>query len=301
MADVNNTDHGAMRIFNEGKACEAIVQCLEERANQSRTGVHWPEQERHPFPVDVAFTVGDQLFAMEHTGIEPFKGHVKLNAEADRHFNPIIDALNEYLGKNFEFQLIIPANALQGRAMAEVRTIQQAIINWFKETAFTIPFQAYRDRDSPHFSVGPAIIPGVSFAVSLNRFEQVLISSHPFDIAVAVAHGDQLRTDRIHEAIKRKFPKLAAWKRDENARTVLVLESNTISLADAALVAQDFVPLATARADRPDESFLVDSSRDPWLVWPMLIDSEPFFEFARSRDAQPSQFDPSKLVPLTKR
>jgi hypothetical protein len=35
-----------------------------------------PEQERYAFPVEVAFIIGGQLFVMEHTGIEPFKGHV---------------------------------------------------------------------------------------------------------------------------------------------------------------------------------------------------------------------------------
>jgi hypothetical protein len=65
-----------MLNFNEGKVCDAIVRRLEARANGSRSGLRWPEQERHAFPVEVAFSIAGQLFALEHTGIEPFKGHV---------------------------------------------------------------------------------------------------------------------------------------------------------------------------------------------------------------------------------
>jgi hypothetical protein len=83
-----------MLNFNEGKVCDAIVRRLEARADDSRSGLRWPEQERHAFPVEVAFTIGDQLFALEHTGIEPFKGHVQMDAEADRLFKPIVDGLD---------------------------------------------------------------------------------------------------------------------------------------------------------------------------------------------------------------
>jgi hypothetical protein len=289
--------------FNEGKACEAIVQCLEERANLSRAGLRWPEQEHHPFPIEAAFTIGDQLFAMEHTGIEPFKGHVKMNAEADRHFEPIIDALNDYLGWNSLFELIIPAKALQGRAMAEVRTIQHAIMDWFKETALTVPSRPFGDRRKQNPSIGPITIPGVPFAISLYRFEPTATSDHPLGIAHAVSNAEQWHIEPVRQAIERKFPKLAAWKRHENARTVLVLESNAF-LSDRALIAliaQTFLPLAMARADRPDETYLVDSSRSPWLALPMLIDGGSFFDFMQSSDAQPSQFDPATLVPLTMR
>jgi hypothetical protein len=33
--------------------------------------------------------IGDRLFALEHTGIEPFAGHMQMEVEADRLFRPI--------------------------------------------------------------------------------------------------------------------------------------------------------------------------------------------------------------------
>jgi len=48
--------------LNEGRACEAIVRHLEKREKD--------------------------------TGIEPFEGHMKMEAQADQRFTPIIDGLN---------------------------------------------------------------------------------------------------------------------------------------------------------------------------------------------------------------
>jgi hypothetical protein len=62
--------------FDEGRASKAIVHHLEEREKGARADLRWPEKEGHPHPVEAVFTIGDQLYALEHTGIEPFDGHV---------------------------------------------------------------------------------------------------------------------------------------------------------------------------------------------------------------------------------
>jgi hypothetical protein len=75
--------------FNEGKACDAILRRLEAREGARRTNLRSPERERHPAPVELACEIGDRLFAIEHTGIEPFPGHMQLEAEAGVNFRPI--------------------------------------------------------------------------------------------------------------------------------------------------------------------------------------------------------------------
>jgi hypothetical protein len=288
-----------MLNFNEGKVCDAIVQRLEARANASRSCLRWPEQEHHAFPVEAAFNIGDQLFALEHTGIEPFEGHVQMDAEADRLFKPIADALKNALGTKAVFELMIPANALRGRRMTEVRGIQRALIDWVKATAPKVPAQRYGDYRKT--SVGPVTIAGVPFAVSLYRFEPAPLPGHHFQLTHLVRNGEQQRKDRIREAVERKFPKLAAWKRDENARTILVLEDNDIQLTNQAIVTETYLPLAFGRPDRPDETYLVVSCMDPWHAWPILIDDKSYFDFAQSGDALDWEIDRTRLVPLTRR
>jgi hypothetical protein len=288
-----------MLSFNEGKVCEAVVRRLEERFNAPRTDMRWPEDERHPFPVEIAFTIAGQLFALEHTGIEPFGGHVQMEAEASRHFTPIMDALKNALGVAAVFELIIPANAFRGRNTPEVRRIQQAVIDWVKATAPTLPKRLYADYRGT--SVGSVTVPGVPFGISLHRFEPALVPGHYFQIKHLVRNAEQSRIDRIRKSVEKKFPKLAAWKRDHKARTILVLEDNDIQLTNEAIVTETFLPLAMARQDRPDETYVVASCMDPWHAWPVLVDGKSYFDFAQAGDAEDWGIDPTKLSTLTKR
>jgi hypothetical protein len=288
-----------MLTFNEGKVCEAIVQRLEKRARCARHGVRWPEDEGHAHPIEVAFMIGQQLFALEHTGIEPFEGHVRMEAEEERHFKPITDALKNTLDTSAVYELHMPANAFQCRGMLEIRKLQRAIIAWVLNTAPAVPTRRYADYRGT--SVGPVVPPGVPFALSLYRFEPALVPGHYFQIKHVVADVDKLRTARIGEAIDRKYPKLAAWKRDHGARSVLVLEDNDLFLTNQAIVAETYLPLATGRTDRPDETYLVSTSTSPWHAWPILIDGRSYFDFAQAGDPQRWEIDPAGLTPLTKR
>jgi hypothetical protein len=288
-----------MLNFNEGKVCDAIVQRLEGRDRCTRHGLRWPEDEGHPHPVEAAFMIGNRLFALEHTGIEPFKGHVRMEAEAERHFKPITDALKDALGTTAVYELHMPANAFQVRRMPEIRRLQEAIIAWVLQTAPAVPSRRYADYRGT--TIGPVTPPEVPFALSLYRFEPPLVPGHYFQIKHVVANIDKLRTMRIGEAIDRKFPKLAAWKRDHGARSILVLEDNDFFLTNQAIVAETYLPLATGRPDRPDETYLVSTSITPWHAWPILVDGRSYFDFSPAGDAQWWEIDPAGLTPLTKR
>jgi hypothetical protein len=158
--------------FNEGVACEAIVRHLESQAKGVRSNMRWPEEEQHQFPIEAAFNIGEQLYAIEHTGIEPFKGHVQMEAEAERLFTPIVDALKSKLDTAAVFELHIPQMRCKGSKW-EVRRIQQAIIAWVESTAPTVPRRLYADYKG--HSVGQISVPGVPFPLSLFRFEPALI------------------------------------------------------------------------------------------------------------------------------
>jgi hypothetical protein len=287
--------------FNEGLACEAIVRHLEGRENGVRADLRFPEEEGHQFPIEAAFKIGDQLYAVEHTGIEPFEGHVRMEAEAGRLFDPITDALNGNLDSTALVELHMPINVLQRLPNSEVRSIHKALIDWVKVTAPTIPKRPYPDYRGN--AVGPIDVKGVPFPVTLVRFEPALIPGRHFDIRHTAVGIYQARTERMKRAIEKKFPKLAAWKRDHGAKTILVLEQNDIQLTNEAIVTDTFVPLATARTDQPDETYLVVSCMKPlWLGYPILIDDETFYDLARKKDAPVYwEIDQNALTPLTKR
>ena len=157
--------------LNEGRACEAIVRHLEKREKVTRTNLRFPEQEQHASPIEAAFALGDRRYALEHTGIEPFEGHMKMEAQADQRFTPIIDGLNGELDTTATFELAIPAEAFEGRKDSERKDIQERLIEWVKASAPTIPkplLRGYRGR-----STGSENVTGVPFAVYLSRYEPV--------------------------------------------------------------------------------------------------------------------------------
>lgn len=285
----------------EGEVCDAMVQRLEEREGQKRADLHWPERENHQHPVELTFKLGDQLYALEHTLIEPFEGHIRMEAQTEKLFAPITDALKDALGTDALFQLNLAANALFGRKPAELQAIQQAIIGWVKETAPTIP-----KREVPDFKgngVGPVKPAGVPFDLVLMRYEPPIVPGKHFEIRHTVDDIDKRRKDRMQAAIDKKFPKLAAWKASDNAKTILVLEQNDIQLTNASIVTDTYVPLAKARADRPDETYLVASCMGPptWWMWPILIGDRSYFDFAKSDEKSYWEFDPTKLAAITSR
>jgi len=125
----------------------------------------------------------------------------------------------------------------------------------------------------------------VPFDLSLCRFELPIIPGQHFQIKHTVDNIAKLRTDRMKAAVDKKFPKLDLWKKNENARSILALEQNDIQLTNPVIVTDAFLSLAQARADRPDETYLVASCMSPnWWVWPILIDDRSYFDFARSDD-----------------
>jgi hypothetical protein len=280
---------------NEGLACEAIVLHLEGREKGVRAEVTWPEVEHHRFAIDVAFKIGNQQYALEHTNIEPFEGHLEMEAQAGKLFDPIKDALNDNLGSTALFQLHIPINAFKGQG-SKVNSIQKALIDWVKAIAPTVPKWSYPDYWGN--AVGPVTAPGVPFPVMLVRFEQVIVPGRYFEIVHAAVHVDQLRAGRIKRAIEAKFPKLSGWKRDHDAKTILVLEQRDIQLTNPDIVMNTFVTLAMERQDRPDETYLVVSCMTPlWLGYPILIGDETLHDLG----GEYWEIDQNALKPLTKR
>ena len=286
--------------FNEGKVCDAIVRRLEKREQLKRADLQWPEQENHKHPVELTFKLGTQLHALEHTGIEPFEGHIRMEAQTERLFAPITDALKDTLGNEALFELYLPIHALNGRKRAELATIQQAIITWVTAAAPTIPKREFPDYKGT--LVGPVKLADVPFILSLARFEPPIVPGRYFQIKHTVDNINQLRSDRMQAAVDKKFPKLAAWKANDGAKSILVLEQNDIQLTNASIVADIYLPLARARADRPDETYLVASCMEPtWWMWPILIGERSYYDIAKTDEAGYWEFDPSKLDALTRR
>jgi len=80
--DPTRATYASMDIgFNEGKACDGVLRRLEKREGATRANGRWPEREHHAAPVEFVCSIGARTFAVEHTGIEPFEGFMRLQNE----------------------------------------------------------------------------------------------------------------------------------------------------------------------------------------------------------------------------
>ncbi len=221
-----------------------------------------------------------------------------MNNQADTHYKPILDALNGNLPPG-AFQLHIPAKAFQGMEKHAIKKIHDVIIGWIKQTAPTLPINPYAHYKGG--GTGPTTLADVPFDVSLYRFKAAQLQGHLNIIHLVAEDGGKARTARIRTACDKKFPKLAHWKRDEGARTVLILEDNDIQLTNHQIVADVFAPLALARDDRPDETYVVITCTDPWWIWPILIDGRTCYEMFENGESPGCEVNMKELVQLTKR
>ena len=284
----------------EGKACDAILRQLEGRQGAIRSNLRWPEDEHHAAPVELVCNIGNQLFAVEHTSIEPFGGLIRLNNQAQHLFDPITAAIAAVVPTDEVYELAIPALAMQGKSGREVRRIQEALIAWIKQTAPSLPKRRYVDYGTPS---PPINLPNVPFPVQLYRFEGIVPGFNRLQIRHAVTGDPEtMREERIRQACDGKFGKLASWKKDAGARTILLLENPDIQLTNSTRVAETFLSIAKGRPDRPDETYLIDTySTGPWFLWPLLIGEKTYFDLGQERHPLAEEIDPATLVPATKR
>jgi hypothetical protein len=285
--------------YNEGKACDAVIRVLETREGKGRNNVRIPEQERHAAPIEFACNIGDRLFALEHTGIEPFAGHMQMEAEADRLFRPIETLLANKLPPNDTFELGIPVNALQGLKKKDLAQIQAALVAWVEATAPTVPVASYAHYLRSIQKVRP---PGVPFDVRLDRFQSIVPPGR-FQIKHSITDEDlePSRRARIRAACEKKFPKLEAWRHDALARTVLVLEDNDIQLTNPQRVFDTLAALRRDFTNWPDEIYLVSTIiKNPWYVHALQVGDRQYYELSEAGQCL-TEFDADCLIDVTGR
>lgn len=259
---------------NEGKACDAILRDIEARVGAERRDLAFPEKAHSVGPVELVCKIGTQQFALEHTRIEPFAGHIQLEAEAKRHFQPITERIANSLPSESRFELIVPAGAMRGLNDRAARPIQDALAHWILKAALGTPIAQLGRYVLP---IKKVIVPGVPFPISLHRWprDEFLF---PFVIQHSISSDVEAeRRERIRVAYDNKAPKLSQWKAS-GARTILILEEDDIFLTNHFNVADAIAQVETSRTDRPDEIYLLSVLTSKWLITRLRLDDKTLYD-----------------------
>lgn len=259
---------------NEGKACDAILRDIEARVGAERRDLAFPEKTHSVGPVELVCRVGTQQFALEHTRIELFAGHIQLEAEAKRHFEPITERIVNNLPPESRFELVVPVGAMRGLNDRAAGPIQDALARWILEAAPGLPLARPGRYVLP---IQKVTVPGVPFPISLHRWPRDEFP-FPFVIQHLVAGDVEAgRRERIRAAYDKKAPKLSQWKAS-GARTILILEEDDIFLTNHFNVADAVAQVETSRTDRPDEIYLLSVFTSKWLITRLRLDEKTLYD-----------------------
>ena len=267
---------------NEGKVCDAVVRCIEQRTGETRTAIRRPEKVGIDPPVDLRLRLGAREYAIEHTRIEAFPGQVRTDAEYVQLIVTVIDEVSGTLPGPAHYELLLPMNTHLGVKTAELDRRRRGLIAWVRAKAQYMYEKNLdrlsRDHKTPRFlDCVETKPPSFPYAVRLcvrpsrPRSEPGILRSARY--APNDEELEASRADRLRQALRRKCPKLMRCKED-GARTVLVLESDDLALTNHVLVGEPLVRLLAECAGLPDEIYLVETDLDPWTVHCMKLDTE---------------------------
>lgn len=280
--------------FNEGKACDAVLRRIELLSGAMRTSLRWPEREHHAAPVELVCNIGGQQFAVEHTGIEPFEGFMRLQSDALTHFRPLEARVARGIPDEEFVQLDMPLKATEGLRGNKLKKVQDALAAYVLATVPTLPIAA-AGRFANHVHRARPV--GVPFEIALHRWPRDR-HAKKFDIVQNVSSDLEAgRRERIERGCRKKYPKLAAWKAS-GARTILVLEDCDIQLSGEGVVAEALLQAERAiGGPLPDEVYLVTTFTSKWFGHIVRVDDKTFFDFAY--EEQPNRYweiDPASLA-----
>ena len=289
---------------NEGKACDAVVRCIEQRAGEIRVAIRHPEKEGLGSPVDLRVRIGTVEYAIEHTQIEAFAGLIGSDHGYMQLIKPVVAEVSGTLPGLAVYALHFPIDTHLGVKPARLDQIRRDLIAWIRTKAQCLyernRNRLERERKSPRYLDSiEAKPPGFPYVVCLRIGAAISVSKQgalrPARLGPDREELEVCRADRLREALRRKCPKLQRCKED-GARTVLVLESDDIALTNHVLVGERLAALLPERTDQPDEIYLVETEVKSWAVHCMKLNGK---SWPVERSAEPVMFHVDDLIDLS--
>jgi hypothetical protein len=250
---------------------QVAIHLMERRKNKSLTIASVPDEiERTKKAVDLHVRGDDTDYYIEHTLIESFPGQISDGSRIMELLAPLEKSLVGKLPRG-HFNLTVASGAVAGAT--DIDKIQAALKKWILEKSPSLSNEASTKQRYTQYREMPTNLP----------FEVVLSCDPRLEDSFYIARFapnelEKKRRERIQVALNNKCPKLKAAKTQHNSRSVLILESNDIALANQFLIASAFVDEVKKRLDDiPDEAYLVETDiPNQWSIWILKEDANYF-------------------------
>ena len=132
-------------VRNEGKACDAVVRCIERRTGEMRAAIRRPETDGIGPPVDFRLSLGVREYAIEHTQIEAIPGLIRAGEGYKQLIKPLINELSGTLPGPAVYALHFPIDTHLGVKLTDLDRIRLDLITWVRATAQCL-YERNRDR-----------------------------------------------------------------------------------------------------------------------------------------------------------
>src|SRR5271167_3302730 len=104
--------------YNQGKPMDAVLRRIEASEASLRLGDGWSPDDKQDRdkdrPVDFVCTVGKQLYAFEHTGIEPFDRQIEMEENNEKVFKPVMERFDHRTSDEEYWEFMHPVEAADG-------------------------------------------------------------------------------------------------------------------------------------------------------------------------------------------
>lgn len=242
---------------NEQELCGAVAALLAQRRDESVLKAEAVDAIVRDRPaVETIYHTKSTRFAVEHTRVESFPNHIGLG----KRFAQLLGSLESQLAGKLPgvFFLIVGVGQARVRS-ADQPTVRASLTAWILEKAATLE---PAERVGPHGTCEVTATPdGVPFEVTLHR--DCDYDSGLFIIQSLTGDRQQLRREAIARSLNNKCPKLKV-ARDDGCTSVLILESDDISLANRVVIAESAATELARRTDQPDIVVWARTSTRPW-------------------------------------
>ena len=235
-----------------------VLEFLSKTINVSYKIIEYPDESERNLPAcDALVLVGIRNVAVEHTSIDSIPSQRRDDQRFMALLGPLKSELAGKLPTPGHYQLVIPMNAIHtGIDWADVCL---RIREWCQKVAPNLGIGG--SSTAPRHFVRE-VPQGTPFEVTLYRWPG---RDGQFKIArLCPADLANQRKEVICQALISRGAKVARY-RNSGFRTILVLESNDIALANASDIGQAFVNAMKKfdSAELPDEVYLIETEGEP--------------------------------------
>ena len=250
---------------NEAKCYDATIRYFEAKFAQNRSGVRFPEDNPDTpdhLKIDLLFSLGEAIFAIEHTRIEPY---VDFYRGGNLHKGLEDTIRKELASDDLHFlDIMIPNTWHRGLSRGKDR----------KEFALSVSDLILQSRGHfPHWKEDPEtkwhLIGKVEDSEIEVQFRGPDLDFGGPTITYLATHDKNERVLRLEKAIATKLPKLQYYS-ENGCETVLVLENNDISLTNWWTVWEMLRGLEINLISQVDYLFYISACHSSWYLHPLI-------------------------------